>query len=112
MKAKTLAWLAQQWELIRVYKKPLLAVVTVLVIAVLSYRKQTKELRETKARVEKIQEHILFLENAQINLTAQMEVLQMKEIIIIEKYQNEKLKIHRIPSADLQYWADSLYNGW
>jgi hypothetical protein len=110
--SKAGGWALNPWEFIRAFWPFVGAAVLLYTAWVIIHT--TNELRAIRLNQKEVK-----LWNKKIETTAEddslilgeLRKLREREVVIIYTYQDEKVRIKRIPDDSLQYWADSLYNG-
>lgn len=110
--SKAGGWAVNAWEFIRAFWPFVGAAVMLYTAWVIIHT--TNELRNIRLNQKEVK-----LWNKKIETTAEddslivgeMRKLRENEVVIIYTYQDEKVRIKRIPDDSLQFWADSLYNG-
>lgn len=109
--SKAGAWALNAWEFIRAFWPFVGAGVLLYTAWVIIHT--TNELRNIRLNQKEVK-----LWNKKIETTAEddslivgeLRKLREREVVIIYTYEDEKVRIKRIPDDSLHFWADSLYN--
>lgn len=109
--SKAVGWALNAWEFIRAFWPFVAAVVMLYTAWVIIHT--TNELRRIRLKQREVK-----VWNKKIETTAEddslivseLRKLHEREVVIIYTYEDEKVRIKRIPDDSLQFWADSLYN--
>lgn len=111
MASRAGGWALNAWEFMKAFW-PFVGAVVVLYTAWVIVN-TTNELRSVRLNQKEVKVWSKKIETTAEDdsmIVGELRKLHEREVVIIYTYEDEKVRIKRIPDDSLQFWADSLYN--
>lgn len=103
-----LPYLSKGWEFIKAFKWPIVALITVFVMVIIL--SIVRDLSHVSFNKENLKLNKSYTRHQEKLINEKLKLLKENEVLLIQEFKNEQLRIKIIPADDLQHYADSLYS--